>query len=69
MARWINAAGTLMIGFGLLSVVSRPSLPAPEGHQASFRLFVDRAHGDHRVAFAWAADRQFRRPAAHDRAF
>ena len=66
--RW---PGSLMMGFGLLSVVRRV-LPAdaPEGRQAHVRLLVDRAHGadDLRLRHR-RADRQLRRAAAHDGAF
>ena len=43
---------------------------AAEGHQAPVRLLVDRAHGHHHLRLRHGrAGRQFRRPAAHDRAF
>ena len=45
------------------------ALPPPR-HQTPVRLFVDRAHGHHRVCFRHGRpDRQFRRSAAHDHAF
>ena len=43
-------AGSLMMGFGLLSVVvARVAAVAAEGRQAPVRLLVDRAHGNHHV--------------------
>jgi hypothetical protein len=42
----------------------------PARHQAHVRLFVDRAHGHHRLRLRHGRPaRQFRRPAAHDHAF
>jgi NADH:ubiquinone oxidoreductase subunit 2 (subunit N) len=42
----------------------------PARHQAAVRLFVDRAHGHHRVRLRHGRPaRQFRRPVAHDHAF
>ena len=64
------APGPLMITMGLISLDLRGvhALPAAR-HQTDVRLFVDRAHGHHRLRLRHGrAARQFRRPAAHDHA-
>ena len=56
-------------GPGFLPVRRFHAVPAPR-HQTHVRLFLDRAHGHHRVRLrhGWCT-RQFRRSAAHDHAF
>jgi hydrogenase-4 component F len=64
------APGPLMVTLGLLSLDLRRvhALPPPR-HQASVRLFVDRAHGHHHLRLRHGRpDRQFCWPVAHDHA-
>ena len=65
------APGPLMVTMGLISLrVRRLHALPPARHQTHVRLFVDRAHGHHRVRLRHGrAARQFRRPPAHDHAF
>ena len=62
--------GPLMVTLGLVSLRLRRlhALPAAR-HQAHVRLFLDRAHGHHRLRLRHGRPaRQFRRAAAHDHA-
>ena len=64
------APGPLMVTMGLISLRVRGVHAVPAArHQAHVRLFLDRAHGHHRVRLRHGrAARQFRRAAAHDHA-
>ena len=62
------APGPLMATLGLVSLAFAGFMlvPAPR-RQTPVRLFVDRAHGHHRLRFRHGRPaRQFRRPAPHD---
>ena len=64
------APGPLMVTMGLISLrVRRFHAVSAARHQTHVRLFLDRAHGHHRVRLrhGWRA-RQFCRSAAHDHA-
>ena len=64
------APGPLMIGARpAVAALRRPDAVPAHRHQAAVRLFVDRAHGHHRVRLRHGgAARQFRRAAANDHA-
>ena len=64
------APGPLMIGLGpAVADLRRLHVVPPARHQAPVRLFLDRAHGHHRVLLRHGGTvRQLRRPAANDHA-
>ena len=63
----VFAPGPLLIALGLLSLLVRGAdALSPPRHQTSLRLFLDRAHGHHRVCLRHRRPaREFRGPAAY----